>query len=50
MGADVKLRLQSLAFVVNAVLFWWQLMAINGYSNDLMSVPERIPIGESISR
>ena len=49
MGADVKLRHQSLAFVGTAILFWLQLMVINGNNIDLMSVPERIPIGESIS-
>jgi len=46
MGADVKLRHQSHAVLAKVVIILWHLMTINGYSTDLLSVPERIPIGE----
>ncbi|CAG2163363.1 unnamed protein product [Oppiella nova] len=45
MGADVKLRHQSHAVLAKVVIILWHLMTINGYSTDLLSVPERIPIG-----
>lgn len=50
MGADVKPRHKRFGLVFDAVLIWWQFTAlINAYNSDLLSVPERIPIGELYS-
>jgi hypothetical protein len=47
MGADVKSRHKRFGLVFDAIIFWWHFFTL--INADLLSVPERIPIGECIS-
>jgi len=47
MGADVKPRHKRFGLVFDAIIFWWHFFTL--INADLLSVPERIPIGECIS-